>query len=819
MRRQVFGRELLVAVDHRLDDLVVLRTDMAPQSVAQTLGHLPGGGPKFLDQCRHHADEQLNDTVPAQFAQQEMEALARLSQIVFRSQLESHLLPEPLENGIVHCLHHPMQRIGFQREARLEELRLSRSLLREVQGHDVLDHARMRFGDHEPTADTSLGFGEHVALQNGHGLTHDSAARLETFHQIGFGADHRARCEVAVDDVEFDRSGDGFCQSTLEDPTPGHTHCAATIASSPACIRARIDVATQGRPDAAPHSEPEVESRQDNESSLLPGSWLDVPRIFLMIFDRTRRSDQMYERNLQSEFDGPQRVVEVLKRGVELFGDTEMIVTPTGRLTYAEVDDLSRRLAKRFLATGLGKGSRVAAHLPNGTEWIVAFFAATRIGALFMPFSAAYKPAELRKSLLLGDVHLLIASTDCWHGGPYQEFFEEAAPEAAGVDQTPLRLTSLPYLREVWLTGRGPLPTWASGVDIPALDDVTAVPDALLDALEEQVVPADDALVIWTSGSTAEPKGAIHSQATIGRRAKANQYSHGFVHEDRVFCDFAFWWVGGPGYGFLPTFWAGGTVLAVPRRDEDTQAFIDAEAPTRMAGFAQTLELAPGGSSRAMTPPGIGMTETFGPHSMNGPMTIEQYTSSPTVGLGPCILGFERKLIDSDRAEVADGEIGELLVRGPLMMSGLYRRERDEVFDSDGWYHTGDRCYVEDGSLHFVSRLNEMIKTSGSNVAPLEVEFALVSAAGVQSAAVFGMPDCERGQAVVAVVTSIPGTPVDSIAVQDHVRTQLSNYKVPRRVIVMVDDDAPRLHSGKLDKRALKQHVESLDKMAQSPTR
>jgi acyl-coenzyme A synthetase/AMP-(fatty) acid ligase len=521
---------------------------------------------------------------------------------------------------------------------------------------------------------------------------------------------------------------------------------------------------------------------------------------------------EVHQRDLAAENPGPQRVVEVIERGAELFAHRELIVTPDARLTYAEVDQASRVLAKRLIDAGIGKGARVATHLPHSVEWMVSFFAVTRIGAIFMPFSAAYKPAELRRSLLLGDVQLLLASTESWHGGSYSTFLEEALPELAP-SSPPLRIEDTPFLREIWLFGDGDQRRWAEAVSVddPAPAGVT---DEFLAALEDEVVPADDAMIIWTSGTTADPKGAIHSQGTLARRAKANAYSHAFVAGDRVFCDYAFWWVGGPGYGFLPAIWAGATTLAVPKHSrETTETFLARERPTRVAGrlasdVAGRVMATDEGSGHMVTPRGIGMTETFGPHSMFDPRPLAEELAKPSFGLGPGILGFERKIIDPHSGdEVSDGEEGELLVRGPGMMRNLYRRERDEVFDADGWYHTGDRCVIVDGIIHFVSRYGEMIKTSGANVAPMEVELVLYAMPEVDEPVVFGMPDPERGEQVVAVVQRAPGADLDEDKVRDAVRSQLSNYKVPRHVVILDEADMPRLHSGKPDKRALQAMV------------
>lgn len=528
----------------------------------------------------------------------------------------------------------------------------------------------------------------------------------------------------------------------------------------------------------------------------------------------------MHERELAAEYPGPQRVVEVIDQAAEEFGDRELIVTPTGRLSFGEVDRASRSLAKRLIAAGVGKGTRVGAHLPHSAEWMVAFFAVTRIGATFMSFSAAYKPAELRRALQLGDVHLLLGTTESWHGGPYARFLEEALPELGTATSSRLRCEDVPFLRAIWLFGQGRQAPWAGAVSIEADADqfngeeAADISDAFLDAVQARVRPADDALIIWTSGTTADPKGAIHTQATLARRAKANAHSHAFVLGDRVFCDYAFWWVGGPGYGFLPAIWAGATTLVVPKHHpETTEAFLARERPTRVAGrlapdIAKRVMAVGEGSNHMVTPRGIGMTETFGPHSMFEPASRADVLANPVAGLGPAILGFERRIVNPETGvDVADGQEGELLVRGPGMMRNLYGRERAEVFDAEGWYHTGDICLIEDEIIHFVSRSSEMIKTSGSNVAPAEVEAVMWAMPEVEEPVVFGMAHPRRGEQVVAVVQRVAGAELEEESVRDAVREVLSNYKVPRFVLILDEAEMPRLHSGKPDKRALRKLV------------
>ncbi len=134
----------------------------------------------------------------------------------------------------------------------------------------------------------------------------------------------------------------------------------------------------------------------------------------------------------------------------------------------------------------------------------------------------------------------------------------------------------------------------------------------------------------------------------------------------------------------------------------------------------------------------------------------------------------------------------------------MYKREREEVFDADGWYHTGDRGFFRDGYLFFTGRLTEMIKTHGANVSPREVELALEEQPDVAQAFVMGVPDAERGEEVAAVVVPADGCELDRDDLRARLQRVLSAYKVPRRVLVLRDDEVPWLASQKADRLAIR---------------
>ena len=189
-------------------------------------------------------------------------------------------------------------------------------------------------------------------------------------------------------------------------------------------------------------------------------------------------------------------------------------------------------------------------------------------------------------------------------------------------------------------------------------------------------------------------------------------------------------------------------------------------------------------------PPNLGMTETLGPHYRRD--------------------HFDYKVVDPDTGEtLGEGEEGEFCVRGYGLMAGFYKREREETFDADGWFHTGDRSYLEGDRVFFTGRYTDMIKSGGANVAPLEVETVLQSFPEVRYAFVFGMPHAERGEEVTAVIVVDDGAAFDPDDIRRRARAELSAYKVPTSIVTIPLDEAPWLPSGKPDKLTLQRRLAS----------
>jgi acyl-CoA synthetase (AMP-forming)/AMP-acid ligase II len=536
-------------------------------------------------------------------------------------------------------------------------------------------------------------------------------------------------------------------------------------------------------------------------------------------------------------------IPELARRAAGRYGNRDLIVTPAGRATFGEVDRASQHLARRLLRSGVGKGTRVGLQFTYSADFLVAFMAAARIGALVVPFSTAYAPGELRKALRRCDVHTFIVPRRML-GRDQLEFLQRAAPELAAARGAPLYLADLPHLRAVWVMGPSDQP-WArpvgavtgpGGTDDAASPgsalrgdgvDESAVDEAFLLEAERDVTPADWLVVISTSGSTAEPKGVVHTHGSTVRKAGVPMVAGmGEPRPTAIFASMPLFWVGGL-LNLTNALYFGNTLVCQERFSvAEALDLIEQERCTVVSGWPtvlhalrsdpsipqRRLELIPALTGPITPPPygvPLGMTESMGPY-MTSPHP--EYGAEPPTELytsqGVASPYYDLKIIDPVTSEVVDlsggeGE-GEMCVRGPLMLAGLYKHERQEVFDADGYYRTGDRVRMQKGLFFFVGRVTEMIKTNGANVAPPEVEAVLQSFPEVKFAFVFGIPHPEREEEVCAVVVPAGEGGVDVEALRSKMRHELSSYKIPRRMSVLAEEEVPWLPTGKPDKRAMR---------------
>jgi acyl-CoA synthetase (AMP-forming)/AMP-acid ligase II len=541
-------------------------------------------------------------------------------------------------------------------------------------------------------------------------------------------------------------------------------------------------------------------------------------------------------------------VAALLRHACDHHRDNLAVATPDARLTYDELDRRSARMAALLVARGVVKGTKVGILLPNGADWVVTWAAVTRIGGVAVPVNTFSTTPEMATMLRHADVQVLVMCRSFGHHD-YVEQLTAIAPELERASAAEsLLLRSLPQLRHVLLWGDGDGDGEGGGenggespdgrvawtepiVDLPA--PVGNLASVVL-AMEDDVVPADPMLITYTSGSTGEPKGVVHGHGPLLRHGRNLAAMSGIGPDDRIWTPMPLFWVGGFAFTLLRALSVGAAFVTQDRMDAGVALELLARervsCVSAWPAIGATLTAHPEyertdlsalrlgtfyeGRVRDSRPvdPGLcvtslGMSETAGPHTF---WTAEEdRIGSPEQfrgAFGHQIPGMSHRIVDADGNDVAEGVEGQVLVRGYSLMLGLHKRERHEVFDPDGWYRTDDRGYFDGGWFFFTGRNSDLIKTKGANVAPSEVEPALVGLDGVRSAFVFGVDHDVDGQQVVALVV------VDDHATEHRVtpealvpqlRELLSSYKVPSRIFAIEADEVPYLTSQKPDRRAL----------------
>jgi acyl-CoA synthetase (AMP-forming)/AMP-acid ligase II len=518
----------------------------------------------------------------------------------------------------------------------------------------------------------------------------------------------------------------------------------------------------------------------------------------------------------------PATMPDMLASVTASHGESDLVVAclddgSLERITYSQAASRSADMAARLITAGVTKGARVGILAPNGPEFVVAFLAATRIGAVAVPLNTFLQPEELAWILRDADVHTVLAVETILG----KDMLARLSTAAGGLS-TPLRSIPLPQLRNV-------LPLGATTTEWPGAwpEPVAA---EFLRACERTVRPSDDLLVIYTSGSTSHPKGIVHTHGTAIAHSRFIASAHDWGPHDRIYVPMVFFWVAGLVFGFLGPLQLGATVLTEHKFDAShVLRLLERERATYTTGFPHVgpalvnhpdfertdLSALREGYQQVLLPPErrtadpslrvaqLGMTETCSSHTWWPPH--EQVPEAKRGSLGVSAPGYEHKVVDDDGLEVPNGVTGEICVRGTALLRGMIGKHWYEVVDRDGWLHTKDAGYRDDdGHLYFAGRTDEMIKTSGTNVAPMEVEAELRRIPEVRVAYVVGVPDAERGAIVSAAVVLNDGQRLTADELVTMCRARLAAYKVPKKWVILADAKAlPYTTTDKIDKRKL----------------
>jgi acyl-CoA synthetase (AMP-forming)/AMP-acid ligase II len=506
-------------------------------------------------------------------------------------------------------------------------------------------------------------------------------------------------------------------------------------------------------------------------------------------------------------------------------GDATYLVYEDERFSYARtrevVDVLARSLAHTF---GVGQGDRVAIAMRNYPEWVLTFWAAARLGAVVVPLNAWWTGPELAYGLADSQAKVLVADG---------ERLERVAPELHGT-----------AVEAVIGTRAEGLPGEAVGLD----DVLAGAPDGDLPAVE--VAPDDLAVIMYTSGTTGRPKGAMGSHRNLGGHIMNAMYAAlarstggvapapdaGAAARPVTLLTFPLFHVGGLHSFLLPYTVSGGEIVLLYRWDAARALdLIEQEGVNAIAGVPTTMlelldesrrqgrtldSLAGVASGATLVPPelvrriddqlahraaptnGYGLTETSGAAVANAGADYVRRPDSVGTPISPVM---EVRVAGPDGEPVPTGDTGEIWIKGPTVFRGyLGNAEATAAALTDGWFRTGDVGRLDDdGYLYVVDRLKDVVIRGGENVYAAEVEAALYEHPDVTEAAIVGVPDERYGEAVAAVVRLRPGATADADGLRAHVAGRLAAFKVPS-VVRITGDALPRNAAGKVLKRELR---------------
>ena len=528
---------------------------------------------------------------------------------------------------------------------------------------------------------------------------------------------------------------------------------------------------------------------------------------------------------------------DLLVQSASRFPDRRAIVFPESHLTYASLLDEAVKIARGIIGLGIAPRSHIGLLANNSHELVSGLFGAWFANCVAVPLNARHKSHELGYIIDNARIELLLTTAGDTSHVDLRDSIASALPSLANARSNTLVLSEAPTLRHILvLSGAAPLGCLNAAAFTAVADTVNE------DEVEHRrrcTRVRDIATIIYTSGTTANPKGCMltHEAMSRGPVERANnRFRSG---------DFDISWGGGPLFHigslapFIGSIGAAGTYLTDtffnPQRAVELMA---REGVTAMwpwfPAILQPLLDQPGFAAatakvRAMLLIGpeslvnrvqdllpeaeimqaCGMTETAGIFALSDPDETNQQRATSN---GKAVPGVELRIVDEHGLDVPPGTVGEIWVRGYCVMEGYYRdpTKTAEALDAEGWLHTGDLySRSADGRLVFNGRAKDMLKVGGENVAAIEVESFLCTHPSVRIAEVVGCPDPRLEEVPVAFVELKPGTAASAEELIAHCKGRIAGYKVPRAVHFMQAEDWP-MSATKVNKRELRARVAKL---------
>lgn len=526
----------------------------------------------------------------------------------------------------------------------------------------------------------------------------------------------------------------------------------------------------------------------------------------------------------------PRTVGALLEHLAQASPEQEAVVFPPQRLTYMALYEQATAMASGLWSLGIRHGEPVALLVSNRPEWLIAAFGCALIGAPVVAISTWSRRLELEYVLAHSQAVALI-TLDGFLGTDYQALLADVEPAVAQSSPGQLGARRLPALRELIVLGQSTLAAARRFDAVLALG--RHMDPAALRAIRAQVQPSDILYVLYTSGSTARPKGVtlVHA-GCLENGFNIGERQH-LTSADRLWLAVPLFWSFAAANALMALITHGGTIVLQERFDaEEAVRLIAAERCTVYYGMSHMAQAMLATSAWgqfdtrllrtgltigtpeeiALTMHGLGVrhicnvygaTETYG----NATVTDAAEPEAPRLhSQGKPLPGMQLRIVHPEtRTVLPAGEVGEILVAG-YVTPGYYRDPENNAraFDAEGYFITGDLGRLDtEGRLHFCGRLKDLIKSGGINISPLEVEAYLMTHPKVQHASVVGLPDPLKGEVPVAAVELRPGDTATPEEIHDFCRGRIASYKIPVQVIVLRPDEFPRTSTGKVHKPGL----------------
>ncbi len=504
---------------------------------------------------------------------------------------------------------------------------------------------------------------------------------------------------------------------------------------------------------------------------------------------------------------------DLLLTAADHYPETAAVVLPDKRITYRELADRALHKARALRGLGIGPGDHVGLLLPTSMDFVETMFGIALLGAVTVPINARYMPPELAYVIENADLVALLTTDEFDQAVNFVDRLHAALPELEHAGTGPLDLEAAPKLRNIVVFGTKKAAGMMTAAEFDALAGGVAEDEVHLRRLQTRL--GSTCLILYTSGTTANPKGCMISHEAMVRNSMALADRYELGADDSFWSPLPMFHIAailplaasaarGSTYVTTPHFKAGEALEMLEaekvtctypcfwtimgdlinhedfeKRDLSRIRLMNANFAVQPAVVGETMEKAMPDTVYVGT---FGMTETAGTVTTSA---LDATREQRFTRLGTPLAGLEIKAVGEDGREVATGERGEALIRGYSLFTEYYKapEKTAEALDADGWFHSGDMISIdEDGQVMFHGRIKDMLKVGGENVAAVEIETHLQKHEAVKLAQVVGVPDPRLQEVPAAFVELNEGCSVTEEELIAFCKGEIAGFKVPRYV-------------------------------------